>query len=427
MTGPQPGVGSPILQTPVLRPTDVVREPGLDPQTEQTSQIARLLMAKGQLALENEKFQASQQQLKQHKQQLDMLGQQLSQAFSAQNTATPEGLRGAIGSAMGPLTAAGAPAEAARLGGELPGLLTQEQANRTRSAVGGLLNTFLSDPAHVHDPAAQAELLFHAMTQGGTEYAKPIADALKPLQQNLKFPIVPGVGLLGLDASNIKRDPDGNVTQWPNVKVLQREPPKPGTLTAQKRNDLAGIALQHVSNLQKLMGGPDYNPKFTGNIEPTTAAGAENIGAFAPFKALMGALGAGGIGPGTPEAASQELRDPNRQSYKLQVQGLIYNYAVWMSGSPRSMPLLNLISKTVDPPAGSTDEARRSAWSTIQQMKDAMIASRAGKPVQWENLPFFSEIQTDAATEGTPQPQQQPGQQQAPLTAEDLLGRKEEE
>src|SRR2546425_2334736 len=94
------------IQIPTLRPTDVVREPGLDQPQGELRALGCLLMAKGQLALEQEKFQNEMAQQKQKKQTLDQLHQGLSQVFS-QMPQTPEGTMGATQAAIPMLAGAG--------------------------------------------------------------------------------------------------------------------------------------------------------------------------------------------------------------------------------------------------------------------------------------------------------------------------------
>src|SRR2546426_11597292 len=96
MTGPSP------IQIPTLRPTDVVREPGLDQRQGELSALAKLLMAKGQLALEQEKFQNEVTQQKQKKQTLGQLSGTLSGLFQGQGGGVSQ-----MGQAAGALAGAG--------------------------------------------------------------------------------------------------------------------------------------------------------------------------------------------------------------------------------------------------------------------------------------------------------------------------------
>src|SRR5438445_6495613 len=97
MTGPNP------IQIPYLRP-DPIHEVGFGDEG-QLSQLAKLLMLKGHLSLEQEKFQAEEGARKEKKQTLAGLSQTLTQLFSGAQT--PQDVLSATGQAIGPLAGAG--------------------------------------------------------------------------------------------------------------------------------------------------------------------------------------------------------------------------------------------------------------------------------------------------------------------------------
>src|SRR3989449_959878 len=88
-------------------------------------------MAKGQLALEQEKFQNEMAQQKQKKQTLDQLHQGLSQVFS-QMPQTPEGTMSAMQQAIPMVGGAGEPV--GPLVGQLPNLQQQVTGAATKKA-----------------------------------------------------------------------------------------------------------------------------------------------------------------------------------------------------------------------------------------------------------------------------------------------------
>src|SRR5467141_1612473 len=230
------------IQIPNLRPTDVVREPGLD-QNEQgqgMSRLAQLLMLKGHLALEQEKFQSEQQERNDRKAQLAQASQTLSQLFQDPNSQTPGGLSSAIGRAVGPLTEAGAGPEATKLLGELPGLQQQQRQSSTLSALGVAINDF--SQGNVRDPAHQAEFLQHVMAIA-PERMSEASEMLKPLQSTLAFHMVLGVGLWA-----------GPATGTPDEVRRQGRIVVDGTnadpAAKARQSNAAALALQRMSNLE---------------------------------------------------------------------------------------------------------------------------------------------------------------------------------
>src|SRR2546428_5193167 len=177
------------IQVPTLRPTDVVREPGLDQPQGQVSQLAHLLMAKGQLALEQEKFQNEMAQQKQKKQTLDQLSQTLSGLFAGQ-----PGMAGTMGQAAGALAGAGETGAAGAAIRDIPGLQQQERANATKDALRTVLNEYAGQ--NVRDPGVQAEMLMH-VAQVDPEAAVRVSEGLK----NLRDPASNLHTMLGNDGS----------------------------------------------------------------------------------------------------------------------------------------------------------------------------------------------------------------------------------
>src|SRR2546428_6047905 len=144
-------------------------------------------MAKGQLALEQEKFQNEMAQQKQKKQTLDQLHQRLSQA-SSQMPQTPEGTMSAMQQAIPAVGAAGEPV--GPLVSQLPNLQQQVTGAATKKALGAVLNEYAAQ--NVRDPGVQSEMLMH-IAQIDPEAAVRVSQSPQKLREP-KDPLHPHKG-----------------------------------------------------------------------------------------------------------------------------------------------------------------------------------------------------------------------------------------
>src|SRR5438552_13088667 len=127
------------IQIPYLRPDPIHEGAGLEQAggEDQLSQLAKLLMLKGHLSLEQEKFQAEEGARKEKKQTLAGLSQTLSQLFSGAQT--PQDVLSATGQAIGPLAGAGETGAASASIRDLPNLVRDVQVSNTQKAPGQVL------------------------------------------------------------------------------------------------------------------------------------------------------------------------------------------------------------------------------------------------------------------------------------------------
>ena len=397
MTGPQPGVGSPIVQTPILRPTDVVREPGLD-QSNELPPLAKLLMAKGQLALEQEKFQNEVAQQKQKKQTLDQLNQHLSGLFQGQG-----GMPETMGNAAGALAGAGETGGAAAALRTIPGLQQQEQTSRRQQALGVVLNDFVNS-GQVRDPAAQAEMLLHAAAID-PDAAFRISEGLKNLHdpekpQSLHVNLGNDGALYGTWAT-----PDGQV----HSKKLQDTGMK-NAPSQQVSKVAAAQTIQDITDMEALMA---KDPKAA--QVPITAAmleGAKTGGGF------MAAL-AGGLEP-----LAKGQYSPAQLQFRRLKLNFIDHYAAAVigrraAGSPATM---KLVMDGFFPAAGEEDPSVQTAATQLRaRTKQLMLNMVNGKPVDLSTLPGFAQLTSELQQQGgvtTPAPAS-PGQ--PPLDFNQLL------
>src|SRR5947208_14097419 len=145
------------IQIPYLRPDPIHEGAGLEQAggEDQLAQLAKLLMLKGHLSLEQEKFQAEEGALKEKKQTLAQLSQTLSGLF--QGAQTPEQLQSATAASIGPLAGAGETGGAAAAIHDLPGLQKQTQLSATQKALGLVMQEFQQQDTM--DPRVQARTL----------------------------------------------------------------------------------------------------------------------------------------------------------------------------------------------------------------------------------------------------------------------------
>src|SRR5438552_1744604 len=133
------------IQIPYLRPDPIHEEAGLEQagNQDQMGQLAKLLMLKGHLALEQEKFQAEEQGRKEKKQQLAGLSQGLSQIFAQPGVLdSPGALGSAMGQAGAQFAGAGMGPEAASTLGKLPELQKAQTVSNTQRALAGVITQF---------------------------------------------------------------------------------------------------------------------------------------------------------------------------------------------------------------------------------------------------------------------------------------------
>src|SRR2546429_261124 len=169
------------IQIPYLRPDPIHEGAGLEQAggEDQMGQLAKLLMLKGHLALEQEKFQSEEQERKQKKQALTQAGGTLSQLLSQPGVMDdPSKLAGAFGQAAGPLTAAGAGPEATGLLREVPGLQKQAQLTHTQRALGDVVKQFQA--GDITDQKNQARTVA-AMSAIDPDAGRSFAESLRAL------------------------------------------------------------------------------------------------------------------------------------------------------------------------------------------------------------------------------------------------------
>src|SRR5437660_2255059 len=170
------------IQIPYLRPDPIHEGAGLEQAggEDQMGQLAKLLMLKGHLALEQEKFQAEEGERKQKKQALTQAGGTLSQLLSQPGVMDdPSKFAGAIGQAAGPLTAAGAGPEATGLLREVPGLQKAAQLSATQRALGTVMDQFKQ--GDIMDPKNQART-YSQVYAIDADAGRSFAEGLKSLK-----------------------------------------------------------------------------------------------------------------------------------------------------------------------------------------------------------------------------------------------------
>src|SRR2546429_5984255 len=130
------------IQIPYLRDLPIHEGAGLQQAggEDQLGQLAKLLMLKGHLSLEQEKFQAEEGERKDKKKTLAQLSQTLSGLF--QGAQTPDQLQSATAASIGPLAGAGETAGASAAIRDLPGLQKQTQLSATQKALGLVMQQF---------------------------------------------------------------------------------------------------------------------------------------------------------------------------------------------------------------------------------------------------------------------------------------------
>src|SRR2546422_1039031 len=324
-------------------------------------------MAKGQLALEQEKFQNEVAQQKQKKQTLAQLGQGLSQIFS-QMPQTPSGTMSAFQQAIPMIGGAGE--NVGPMMGQLPELQKQVTGAHTTSALSTVISEF--SQTDMRDPLNQVEFLGHVAAVA-PEHMTAATDILKPLQGTVAFHNVKGVGLWAGDPQ-LKTDAEGNFVP-PQGKIIVPEV-SADPATKARQQGVAVLNLQRITNLEHIMQADSQ-----ANVEPTQAAGAENLAKSWTAQAIIGGLGSLGIGAGTPKAIAQTKRSPAQQRFRLNAAGFVHTYLTFIGGSPRSNILYEKVYDSFFPGAGATKEALAEGWNDNPEGKGNMQEAAGGKQV----------------------------------------------
>src|SRR5438477_512776 len=176
------------IQIPYLRPDPIHEGAGLQQAggEDQLSQLAKLLMLKGHLSLEQEKFQAEEGARKEKKQTLAQLSQGLSQIFQQPGVMDdPSKLAGAFGQASSQFAGAGMGPEAASAAGQIPKLQEQAKLSATQKALGLVMEQYKNakDPL---DPGLQAQV-YGQLFQIDPDVGRSFAEGLKALGGRFTF------------------------------------------------------------------------------------------------------------------------------------------------------------------------------------------------------------------------------------------------
>src|SRR2546426_3949428 len=385
------------IQIPTLRPTDVVREPGLDQPQGELPALARLLMAKGQLALEQEKFQNEMAQQKQKKQTLDQLHQGLSQVFS-QMPQTPEGTMSAMQQAIPMVGGAGEPV--GPLVSQLPNLQQQVTGAATKKALGSVLNEYAAQ--NVRDPGVQAEMLMH-IAQIDPEAAFRVSEGLK----NLRDPN---------DPLHVNMGNDGALyATWMDKGMLKsKKVQDTGAKTAPNQQTARIAAAQTVQDITDMEALLAKDPS-AGKV-PLAAAGLE------------GAQAAGGVGgavAGFLEPFAKGQYTANQLMFRRLKLNFVDHYAAAVigrraAGSPATM---KLVLDGFFGAAGEDQPAVQAQAAEVRaRTKKLMMDWANGKPVDLSALPGFANLMTDANGVAPGGGGAAPGAAPTtPLTPQDLL------
>jgi len=389
---------APIIQLPFLRPENVREVPGgiggMGTALEgigqmlaaRQDQMQKMLVLKGHLALEQEKFDAETKQRNESKKQREALSQQLSAAFNPQAMQTPGGMATAIGQTAGPMVEAGMNPES--LLGQLPKLQGQQRIDNTTAALGQLWTEFNSNPKNMTDPIAQHSFLMHAAlidpdrAQGFASILKNLAGRYVPIPAN-----------------------DGDIyTLDTQTGVVTKTGYNGG---AKGKNGIApeklqGQALMAAQQLKDMIALIDKNPQAP--VTPSLVAG------------IRGAKTGGGVvgalaGFAEPFAQSQLL--PEQQQFQRMADNFITSYLPIIGGRTQGK-LLDLIRSGIAPVAGQDNPAVLADAARIRQNLLTQLTNIAsGKTTDMTQLIGFNEAAQDfgdyqpkgaTQTPQTPQP-----------------------
>lgn len=296
---------------PVVVQAPQINDP-LGPLLQAQQQQNQLLMQKGQLALETEKFEAEDTERKAKRAAMDQYSQFINQKIAEQQQSgqqlRPEDAANLILQASGYLSRAGEPGEVQRALGALPQMFAQMQQEqrqqRILSAGHDLLTQAAAEGNLATDPNIQAKYIAKAMAVD-PQLGKQFGDALKDINASRK------------DASgtwHYLMDQWSNTVWGWNDKTNETMQRQAGPSRTQVQNPQAAqklqMAIQANRDLQQLYTLYTQDKDAIGTPPGTSFWG----GAGSKLKAFIG-------GATTPLA--QGMRSNNQASAQIIVQRLI--------------------------------------------------------------------------------------------------------
>jgi hypothetical protein len=374
-------MSGPLIQIPNLRPDPVHELEGtggvvggllnqLGQQMAQRQQMQQLLMQKkGELALEQEKFQAEEQGRKEKKKQFADLGAQLSQAL--QGIGQPGTPLGAVAQSIPALASAGESGGAAAALRDVPQLAQQERMTNTQRVLGQAWADFTADPKAINDPIAQHAFLLHAASidVGAAEH---YANILKDWSGNMTAFVARNGDIFTVNHK--ETDP---------AKVVTRTGFNGGAigekgLTPAKLQSAATIAAQQLKDIITLV-----QKDSTADITPKVVAG------------LRGAKTGGGvIGAlaGLAEPFAQGQLTPGQKQFGRLIDTFIPAFLPVLGGGSRGgQYLIDLIRKGVAPVAGQDEtEVRADAGRIRANLLTLLTQMSQGKTVDMTQLIGFN-------------------------------------
>lgn len=385
----------PIIQVPYLRPDPIHEIP--DQTGAQLSHLAQLLMLKrahdaqmanaqqqlltrrGELALEQSKFDAQQkQQNLSNKQRQDAIaaldhmlsGGQLPPPAPPKGTGQPQGQPQAAQPQGAQPQAAPQPG-IGEIAAAFPAIaqhLAQTQTEQTENAaIGNVLQQYQgrTDATSLHELALHIAAI-------NPQKSEAVMNALRNPQEQYQ----PIVGQDGDIYTLDKRSGKIQKTGFNSGAKGQNRTINPELMQFAARN-----ALQALVDANELLK-KDPNA----DILPSAAAAIQGAGTTG-----VGALVRGALGP-----LAQQAMTPNQQMFQRKMDQFLHNYGSLLPRGQRSMVILNNLRASFSPVAGQTDtEVRNDATQMRNHLMGQLRSLASGQAMDMTALPGFNEASQD--------------------------------